>query len=113
MPLTGALVPSVESCGATVVQPIDVCTLAELLLLFASIDVVETVAVLVIVCGPPGETLYVAAMLTLCPPLSVPMLHGNALHAPLTETSERRAGVGSESVTPVAGAAPTFFTVML
>src|SRR5438045_1932241 len=43
--------------GALVVHPIDVCAVDESFAGFASVDVVETVAVFVIVAGPPGETL--------------------------------------------------------
>lgn len=47
------------------------------------------------------------------PLVSVPMAHGNAVHAPLTDTSDKRAGVGSVTFTLCASDGPLFVTVIV
>src|SRR2546421_7788264 len=76
--------------------PTFVVLLALSFVLFASAVVADTVAGFVTLPPKLGEVLYVDVIVTVCPLVSVPRLHGYAdVHAPLLETKVRFAGVGS------------------
>ena len=86
-----------------------------LLALFGSLTADDTFAVFVtLVPAKFDGTLYVDVIVAVWPALSVPRLHGYAVvHAPLLETNVRFAGVGSDTVTPVAVDGPLFVTAIV
>src|SRR5205085_6356862 len=94
--------------------PTFVVALAALFVLFGSFSFADTVVVFVTLPLKFGDVLYVDVIVAVCPFVSVPRLHGYALvQAPLLETKVRFAGVGSDTVTPVAVDGPLFVTAIV
>ena len=86
---------------------------ALLLRRFGSVVVDDTVAVFEKLPRKDAGTLNVALIVTDCPLLRVPRLHGKGVvQAPEFETNVRLAGVGSDTVTPAAWLGPLFVTLI-
>jgi len=108
-----ALAAGKTSCGNVVVQSISDVALDALFEGFESVVVEVMVAVFVTEPGPAAETLYEVTIVTLCPPLSDPMLQGSAVQNPPTLVNVRRDGVGSARTIPFATTLPRFLTMIV
>src|SRR5581483_9489327 len=84
-----------------------------LLFRFESNDVLATVAVLVTLAGTGFGMLYVDVIVTDWPLVIAPIVQGYAVvQPPALDTNVNPVGVGSVTTTRVAGAGPSFVTVI-
>src|SRR5687768_18093401 len=98
----------------TSARSMNVVALPLLFVVFVSVEVVETVAVLVMLEPAPPVTVYVATMVFVEPAPTVPSEQGKAVvQSPLFETKVRFAGVGSLTMTLSAADGPALFTRMV